>query len=286
LTDLYLKAGDHARAMKQLQAILRDDPANPAANFELGELAYDQDQLEKAADFFHKTILLRPDFEQAYYDLAQTQMALDQPLNALATLADARKKYPDRYAGELLGGLANARLKRFDEAVASFTTAEIIAKATEPERLNEQFYYEVGATYEEKGDVASAEKYLRKSLALAPGFADAQNYLGYMWADRGTNLPEARRLIELAVKTAPDNPAYLDSLAWVLFKLKEPANALPPMLKAVELNGRPDAVMLDHLGEIYRALGRSAQARDAWQKSLAVESSDAVRKKLDSTPAP
>jgi tetratricopeptide (TPR) repeat protein len=286
LTDLYLKTGDQARAMEQLQAILRDDPANPAANFELGELAYDQDRLEMAADFFHKTLLLRPDFEQAYYDLAQTQLAMDQPDEALATLAEARKKYPDRYSSELLCALADARLKSFDAAIAHFTTAEILAKSGEPDRLNEQFYYEVGATYEAKGDIAQAEKYLQKSLALAPDFADAQNYLGYMWADRGTNLVEARRLIEMAVKTAPNNPAYLDSLAWVLFKLKQPDKALPPMLKAIGLNGRPDPLMLDHLGEIYLALGRRADARDAWQRSLAAEPSEAVRKKLDSTPVP
>jgi tetratricopeptide (TPR) repeat protein len=286
LTDLYLKTGDQARAMEQLQAILREDPANPAANFELGELAYDQDRLEMAADYFHKTLLLRPDFEQTYYDLAQTQLAMDRPDQALATLADARKKYPNRYTSELLCALADAQLKSFDAAIAHFTSAEILAKAGEPDRLNEQFYYEVGATYEAKGDIPQAEKYLQKSLALAPGFADAQNYLGYMWADRGTNLTEARRLIEMAVKTAPDNPAYLDSLAWVLFKLKEPGKALPPMLKAIALNGRPDALMLDHLGEIYLALGRRADARDAWQRSLAAEPSDTVRKKLDSTPAP
>ena len=90
----------------------------------------------------------------------------------------------------------------------------------------------------------------------------------------------------MAVKTTTDNPAYLDSLAWVLFKLKLPDKALPPMLKAIELNGQPDAIMLDHLGEIYLALGRPAQARDAWRRSLAVEPDKAIQKKLDSTPAP
>ena len=281
---MYLKTGDRAKATAQLQSILLDDPANPAAQFELGELAYEQDQLELAADSFHRTLLLRPDFEQAYYDLAQTQLAMDQPDMALATIATARKKFPDHYAGELLCALADAQLKKYDDAIAHFTTAEMLAKTSEPGRLNEQFYYEIGATYEAKGDIAQAEKFLQKSIAIAPGFADAQNYLGYMWADHGTNLPEAHRLIDLAVKTEPNDPAYLDSQAWVLFKLKQPAKALPVMLKAIELNGVPDAVMLDHLGEIYRALGRFAQARDAWQRSLAVEPNDSIRKKLDSTP--
>jgi tetratricopeptide (TPR) repeat protein len=285
LTDLYIRLGDYKRAMEQLQAILHDDPANATANFQLGALAYESGQPAVAAEYFHKTLLLRPEFEQAYYDLAQAQLVLDQPGEALATLATARKSYPHRFSGELLSALACGRLKRFDEAIAHFTTAEVLAKAGDPGRLNGQFYYELGATYEAKGDLPAAQKYLRKALSLAPDFAEALNFLGYMWADQGAHLAEARRLIERALKTSPDNPAYLDSQAWVLFKLKEPGKALPPMLRALELNGRPDAVMLDHLGDIYRALGRIPEARDAWQRALAAAPDDAIRKKLDSTPA-
>ena len=46
----------------------------------------------------------------------------------------------------------------------------------------------------------------------------------------------------------------------------------------------PDATLYDHLGDIYAALSQTDEARDAWQKSLTVESDDQVRKKLKALP--
>ena len=97
------------------------------------------------------------------------------------------------------------------------------------------------------------------------------NYLGYMWAEHGLKLDQARELIEKAVKAEPKNAAYLDSLAWVLFKQKQPQEALPYALKAAELSEKPDATVYDHIGDIYAALKQLEKAREAWRKSLAVE---------------
>jgi tetratricopeptide (TPR) repeat protein len=101
-----------------------------------------------------------------------------------------------------------------------------------------------------------------------------------MWAERGTNLAQARGMIEKALKQEPKNAAYLDSFAWVLFKLNQPKEALTPMLKAIEYSTEPDATVEDHLGDIYAALQQMDRAREAWQKSLSIEPNEVVRKKL------
>jgi tetratricopeptide (TPR) repeat protein len=84
-----------------------------------------------------------------------------------------------------------------------------------------------------------------------------------------------------AVKAEPDNAAYLDSLGWVLFKLKQPKQALDYLLKAVQLAKEPDATVYDHLGDTYAALDQPKKAREAWRKSLELEPSPDVRKKLE-----
>jgi predicted negative regulator of RcsB-dependent stress response len=40
----------------------------------------------------------------------------------------------------------------------------------------------------------------------------------------------------------------------------------------------------EHLGDVLKALGRTKEAKEAWQRSIAVEKNDAVQKKLDQTP--
>ena len=43
----------------------------------------------------------------------------------------------------------------------------------------------------------------------------------------------------------------------------------------------PDAVLFDHLGDIYAALNRHAEAKQAWEKAFKLEPKDEIRKKLE-----
>ena len=283
LAEIYLQGSDHKLAAEQLEAIIRDDPTNPQAYYFLGRFALEANKPAEAADNFSKMILLSPEFEPAYYLLAMAQLDINKPGDAVATLEKARKKFPPSFALEFWTAMALSRQKNYSEALKHYTTAEVIATTTDPKQLDERFYFELGATCERKGDYAEAEKYFEKCLHLAPNYAEALNYLGYMWAEHGTKLQKALELIEKAVRAEPKNAAYLDSMAWVLFKLNEPKEALPYALQAVELCEPPDATVFDHVGDIYAALKELDKAREAWRKSLAVEPNEEVRKKLDSS---
>ena len=283
LAEIYLHGSDHKRATEQLEAILREDPTNPQAHYYLGRLSLEDKKPAEAADHFSKAILLSPDLESGYYFLALAQIELEKPGEALATLDKARQKFSQSFALEFYTGLACSRQKAYAEALRHLVAAEVIAKATDPSQLNEGFYFQLGATCERTGDLSQAEQYFEKSLKLAPDFAEALNYLGYMWAEHGMNLPRARELIEKAVKAEPKNAAYLDSMAWVLFKLNQPKEALPYAVKAAELSEQPDATLYDHLGDIYAALKESEKAREAWRKSVSLEPNEEIRKKLEAS---
>jgi tetratricopeptide (TPR) repeat protein len=281
LAEIYLRANDHKRAVEQLEAITRENPTNPQAYYFLGSVALEERKWAEAIENFNKTILLNERFEQAYYDLANAQMSSGKTSDALATLESARKKFAQNFVVEFMTGLVMARQKAYDDAIRHFTAAEVIARATDPRRLTQGFYFQLGAAHERRGDLAEAEKCFEKCLEIAPEFAEAMNYLGYMWAEHGLHLERARELIEKAIKLEPKNAAYLDSLAWVLFRLNQPSQALEYVLKAVDLSEEPDATVQDHLGDIYAALNQMDKARAAWQKSLELEANDKVRKKLE-----
>ena len=124
---------------------------------------------------------------------------------------------------------------------------------------------------------------------MKPDFYEAANYLGYMWAERGENLERAKGLIEQAVKAEPKNNAYLDSMAWVLFKLGKPREALPYMLQAVEISEaekEKDVTLYDHLGDIMMATGDKEKAREAWRNALSLGTNEDIRKKLEKSAEP
>ncbi|HWV98421.1 MAG TPA: tetratricopeptide repeat protein [Candidatus Acidoferrum sp.] len=281
LASIYLRGSDSPHATEQLEAILRDDPTNPQVYYYLGRIAYENQKPSDAVEYLRKAMLLNPDFREASFYLAAAQLAANQTSDALATLEKARQKFPGNFDLELWTGLAYSQQKAYPEALRHFTEAEVIAKATDPSRLNHEFYFQIGAACERTGDYDQAARHFEKSLELKPDWPEALNYLGYMWAERGTNLAQARQMLEKAVKAEPKNGAYLDSLGWVHFRLGQPEEALTLVLKAVELSAEPDPTEHDHLGDIYAALKQLNKAREAWAKSLSIEPNDAIRKKIE-----
>jgi tetratricopeptide (TPR) repeat protein len=282
LAGLYIQSEDRTNAIKELRAFVRDNPTRyPRAWFVLGELAYEIGNLADAAEDFANALHGDPRIEQAYYDLALVQLDLRQEQQAFATLEQARVLFSKTFACEFYTGLVFAHTKNYPEAIRHFKEAEVIGLATDPSRLDQRFYFQFGAACERGKQYKQAGEYLQKCVALAPDFAEALNYLGYMLADRGEQLPRARALIEKAVSLDSKNGAYLDSLGWVLFKLGQPHQALPQLLKAVQYTSPPDATVLDHLGDVYLALHQAGKALEYWKKSFSVETSDDVKHKIE-----
>jgi tetratricopeptide (TPR) repeat protein len=281
LAEIYLRTKDRSKALEQLQALIHEDPLNAQAYYYLGRISFDEGKVEEAIDHYRKTIILNGNFEPAYYELASALISVHKTHDALTLLEEARQKFAENFFCEFLTGMALGMEKSYGEAIRHFTAAEVIASAKEPDRLNENFFFQVGATHERNGDYRAAETYFLKSLRLAPNNAEVMNYLGYMWTEQGTKLVEARELIEKALKQEPENEAFLDSMGWVLFRLNKPAEALPYLEKALKVLKEPDSVVYDHLGDVHAALNQMEEAREYWSKSLAIEASDAVRKKLD-----
>jgi len=106
-----------------------------------------------------------------------------------------------------------------------------------------------------------------------------------MWTEHDENLDKARALIEKAVKLEPKNAAFLDSMGWVLYKQKQPREALDFMLQAVKLCEEPDATVYDPSRRRLCRPPAARESREAWEKSVSLEANEQVRKKLNPNPS-
>jgi tetratricopeptide (TPR) repeat protein len=155
--------------------------------------------------------------------------------------------------------------KKFAEMEKALSQVE---KLSETKTDKEGVYFMRGAMFERQKKYGAAEAEFRKVIESNPQNAGALNYLGYMFADRGERLDEARDLIRKALEIEPDNGAYLDSMGWVNFRLNKLDEAERNLRESIEkINGDP--TVYDHLGDVYLKQGKVKEAIAQWQLSLA-----------------
>ncbi len=107
-------------------------------------------------------------------------------------------------------------------------------------------------------------------LMLREGIADAvaMNNYAYYLSLRSHNLDKALSLIKKAVKEDPDNPSFLDTYGWVLYKMGKIKEAKKWIEKSLANGGDQSAEVLEHYGDILYRLGDVEKAIQYWQKAL------------------
>jgi tetratricopeptide (TPR) repeat protein len=207
-----------------------------------------------------------------------------------ALVAEFQHRTGDRKkAGEALAKLAasadidnvlaaadvSARVKDFEGS------ARIAREASVRFPDSSEALFRLGAALERSGATGEAEKTFQKLLQERPNDSATQNYLGYMWAEKGIRLEEALDLLEKAVAREPRNGAYLDSLGWVYFRMGRLEKAQTYLAEAKQREP-DDPTIEEHLGDLSERQGDVAKAIAHWERALELkhEEPEKVRQKL------
>jgi len=139
--------------------------------------------------------------------------------------------------------------------------------------------FELGVIYDRIDETDLAIEQMQAILSLDTEHADALNYLGYTYADKGINLDEAETMIKKALEYKPDNGYIIDSLGWVYFRQGPFEEALVQLKRAVALIP-DDPIVLEHLGDIYIQMNDPAKALEYYEEALNKKEDDTDRKSL------
>jgi tetratricopeptide (TPR) repeat protein len=126
----------------------------------------------------------------------------------------------------------------------------------------------LGAVYAETGSLDLAEDQFRAALAIAPLNFAAHNVLGKLYFDSG-RLDRAEQEFRQSLQCEP-NLAALDYLGYVYQQRGDNTRAEKAFQAALAMNGA-DSHAHFHLGLIYAASGRQAQAVVELQAALAAD---------------
>lgn len=115
-------------------------------------------------------------------------------------------------------------------------------------------------------NIRMVKELLEPEIKKNPKDMNLKNTLGYILADHNTDLQKAYELLKEVVAAEPENGAFLDSMAWVLYRLKRYEEAKKYILLSLKYHS--DRVILDHAGDIFYASGDRRSAEKYWRLAL------------------
>jgi tetratricopeptide (TPR) repeat protein len=258
---LSLQLNDYGLAETNLKRLLQSSYRDKnGVRLYLGQIAEERKNLPEALQWYGEVL------DGEHYVSAQIRYA--QVLSKQGKLDAARARLQQAGAQnsqqrvQLI--LAEAQLLR--DANQTRAAFDMVQDALERLPNQPDLLYDHAMLAEKIDRMDVLEASLRKLIVLRPDHAHAYNALGYSLADRNERLPEARELIEKALKLAPDDSFIADSMGWVLYRLGQPKDALDWLRRA--FSARPDPEIAAHLGEVLWMLGQRDEAERVLQDAV------------------
>jgi tetratricopeptide (TPR) repeat protein len=270
LALLYIDTQQLDEAVDVLEQLAEIDEKAPVANYYLGRIAQNRGNQKQAVSYY-----LGVNSGEYAFD-AQLRIGIllailgkpDEGLAKLEALSEAQTNWALRVKTYIAQGEILRSEKRFKEAV------ELYSSALQQQPDDITLLYARGLMAEKVDRLDMAEADLLEVIAKEPDNADALNALGYTLADRTSRYEEALAYIQRAAKLVPDDPAILDSLGWVNYRLGHTDEAIKWLSQA--FNKLQDAEIAAHYGEVLWSANQKDKAREIWKKGKAEDAKNPV----------
>ena len=221
------KLNNHAQALALYKQLLDDAELEVAARYRLALMFSQQKSYQAAIRELRTLVNHRQSNWQFYALLANVYAQQKRYASALKTVRAGFKKHPQGLELLFLRGVYQEKLNDVQACIAT----------------------------------------MKQGIKRDPTHSRAFNYLGYLMVTNNIQLPKAMFYIQQALKIEPNNPHYLDSLAWGYYKLGDYQAAHQNILQA--LQRMPDEpIILEHYADILIKLNKPMEATAAFNQAL------------------
>jgi tetratricopeptide (TPR) repeat protein len=307
VAGLYLARGEYTRAAKEFETVLTRDSVSVEVKVHIGEMYFaqmgkDSTLAPVTRSIFERIAAKHPDDWRAFWFLgAIGSMAHDDSLSVrnfkrvteLASwnpdawvylsgvflgknnfsevariLESAVKILPDDFRVNFFLGLSYSRLNRNMDAVRVLEHA----RQLNPKDLDA--IAQLALVYDTMHRFEDSDGLYEEALKLEPDNHLVLNNYAYSLADRGLQLERSLEMSRKAVDLQPDNASYLDTIGWIFFRLGRYTEAETYVKKAIS-KGEVNAVVYEHLGDIYYRMNQKDLAIEHWNMALKLDEQNA-----------
>ncbi len=158
------------------------------------------------------------------------------------------RNFADRPLIYLFNGSAKNDLKMYNEALVVLNKGLAIVSDSS---IKVQFYNLIADSYRNIKDYAKSDDAFERALLIDPGNIVIKNNYAYYLAVRGDRLKLAKNMSRETIMKEPENSTYLDTYAWILFKMGKISGAKKYISLAISSNNDQSGEILLHAGEIF-----------------------------------
>lgn len=224
-----------------------------------------ENKLEGAKENYLKAI----EFDNSRYPIWNQLLFLESELNDKEGLERDSKRaaelFPNQPIPYLFYGVIQLENKNYKEAVEYLEIGKDYVIDNPP--LKTQFFATLGDAYNSMKLYEKSDAAYEKALEIDSKNIHVLNNYSYFLSLRGEKLERAEKLSALCNELEPNQPNYLDTYAWILYKQGKYVQAKEWLEKAVNTGGSSNAVILEHLGDVFYQLNQPEEALKYWKQA-------------------
>lgn len=264
------KTGMLREALNEFLIASRLDPKDTYSRFYTGRIYLEQGNYNAALKEINQAIKINPDFVELWIYLGFVAIDIKDFETAEYAFTEAAYHGGDLIQIYYLFGVTAEMQQRYNEAYLYYHKSLKV----DPQSLSTLEALASLCDRIEKKD--EAFRTFQKIIELDTTNSTALNYVGYTYAEQNDSLEYALQLINKALLIEKDNGYYIDSRGWVFYQMGKYDEALEELKNASAIV--EDAVILEHLGDVYLKLNDSERAKEAYEKALEYDFENSVLK--------
>ena len=272
----YLENNRYDQAIEIFTALISEYPEEHRFRYLLASAYEEQKSYEKAIEELKKIPTDVDFYHNVQIGISMILKKTGRIDEAIAVLESAIKEKKGQNPS-IYGALSSLYEEKKDNSKAE----DAIKAGLQEFPNNTELHYGLGVLYEKTGRFEESVQAMRKVLELDTDNAEAMNFIGYIYADKGINLAEAEKLIKRALELKPGNGYMIDSLGWVYYRQEKMDLAIKYLAEAAALLP-DDPTIAEHLGTAYTKSGQKEKAVETYRQALKLNPDNkTLQEKLD-----
>ena len=280
LFDVANRDGGYSEDIEELGRILLVTHPGDARVLTLnGDIQINLGRQAEAREYFKRAVKVDASRYPIWNQLLILDAELDYFDSLIADAGQAVELFPYQPVCFYFLGYAHGRKEAYTEAIEAYEQG--LKQTVDNDLLKLQFYLGLGDAYHEIEEHEKSDKAFEDAIKIDPDNTIALNNYSYYLSIRGEKLEKALEMSGRTLKLEGNSATYLDTYAWILYRMGKFKEAKENLQKALDSGGSNSGVILEHMGDACYQLGEKEKAFEYWNKaSKKSDVSELLEKKL------